>query len=196
MLATMAWYKEFYEPEYTEADVARDAQELIVRGFASGEVMAGIRRYRDTYVYGRTRNWAHLLHCIMEVRKQVLNLMPPGLAADSFFKVMAIGWVQAKNSKPDIFVDKVKAEGFGAATADYMCQAHRIVGDSIRYQDLQYAKPRYMSAYADAVSTGMDQPPLAISSGETKSVKQLLEEGGLYDNLNEQTALDAGADSE
>ena len=159
-LVLLSWYKEFYEPDYEEYEIDRDVQELIEKGFSLDEVIAGVKRYRDTYLYGRTRNWAHLLKSIMEIRKESLNVMPAGMAAELFTTRMSYNYVEAANTRPEHFKEMLQKAGYGKMTGILITRTHRKLGDSIQFEDVEYVTRKFIKIYEELTISGLDSPPL------------------------------------
>ena len=169
------WYRDFNEPVPYDSELDRDVSEMANKDFPLGVIEAGIRRYRDTYMYGRTRNWAHLMQCCMEINKTQLRIMPAGIAADLFFAEMATGYVPAANTDERFFWKRVRAHGFGDTSAKYIAVAHSRVGDSLRYDDREFAVRKFMKAYEDVIADFVVLPPIPKLTLETKSIKELID---------------------
>ena len=167
------WVAEFYEPEITPVQMRVYVNRMTRANFDMDVIAAGIEQYANTYVYGKTRNWAHLIQCCLEVRNASVNIMPAGIAADLFFQMMAGTWVTARDTGPEVFEDRVGLAGYGLVNANFMAAAHRMVGDSIRNENVEYAKRRWIKAYQEVVET-TELPPVPQLSEDTKTIKQLL----------------------
>ena len=167
------WVAEFYDPKFTEVEMKVYVNRMMRLNFDLDVIAAGIEQYANTYVYGKTRNWAHLIACCTEVRNASMNVMPPGLAADLFFQMMAGSYVLARDTSPALFYERVEQAGYGLINASYIATAHCLVGDSIRNEDVEYAKRRWIKAYKEAVATTETYVP-RLEAGKAKSIKQLL----------------------
>ena len=167
------WVAEFYDPEITEVEMKVYVKRMTRVNFDMDVIAAGIEQYANTYVYGKTRNWAHLIECCSEIRNASMNVMPPGLAADLFFQMMAGTYVSARDTSPALFYERVENMGYGTINASYIATAHVMVGDSIRNEDVEYAKRRWIKAYKEAVGTTETFMP-RLEAGKAKSIKQLL----------------------
>jgi len=167
------WVAEFYDPEITEVEMRVYVKRMMRLNFDLDVIAAGIEQYANTYVYGKTRNWAHLILCCTEVRQASINVMPAGIAADLFFQMMAGTYVLARETSHEIFVERVNEAGYGTFNASYIAAAHRIVGDSIRFDDIEYAKRRWIKAYQEVAQLD-ELPPIPQLSASTKTIKQLL----------------------
>lgn len=178
------WVAEFYEPEITPAQMNVYVKRMTRANFDMDVIAAGIEQYANTYVYGKTRNWAHLILCCSEIRNASVNTMPAGIATDLFFQMMSGSYVLARETSPDVFEERVIELGYGRINASYMAAAHRMVGDSIRNEDVEYAKRKYIKAYQEVVET-TELPPVPQLGTGTKSIKQLLK-----GDTNEQTKTD------
>jgi hypothetical protein len=154
------WVLEFYEPEITDVQMRVYVKRMTRANFDMDVIAAGIEQYANTYVYGKTRNWAHLIQCCSEV-------------ADLFFQMMAGHYVKARDSSPALFYERVEQAGYGVINASYIATAHVTVGDSIRNEDVEYAKRRWIKAYQEAVATTETYVP-RLEAGKAKSIKQLL----------------------
>jgi hypothetical protein len=168
------WYRDFNEPVPYKTELDRDVREMANKDFPLGVIEAGIRRYRDTYMYGRTRNWAHLMQSCMEVDRENKKIMPPGLAADVFFAEMSTGYIKAINTDARHFLARVEKLGFSPISANYIAAAHRIAGDGMRYMKDEFAMREFIKAYEFAIKDIKTPPIPAISSG-TKSIKELID---------------------
>ena len=146
-------------------------------------IAAGIEQYANTYVYGKTRNWAHLIQCCLDIRNASANVMPAGLAADLFFQMMAGSYVKARDTSPALFYERVEDAGYGTINASYIATAHVMVGDSIRNEDVEYAKRRWIKAYNEAIETTKTYLP-RLEAGKTKSIKQLMGDANEQTNKN------------
>ena len=168
------WYRDFNEPVPYETELDRDVREMANKDFTLDVIEAGIRRYRDTYMYGRTRNWAHLMQCCMEVSKASIKLMPAGMAADLFMREVATGYIEAAQTDMRFFLPRVKAAGYGETTAIYIAAAHRRCGDSIRYDDMKFALIKFTKAYDAVVAEEIMLPPIPALRPGTRTIKELM----------------------
>lgn len=168
------WYRDFNEPTPYETELDRDVREMASKDFPLKVIDAGIRRYRDTYMYGRTRNWAHLMKCCMEVNKATLNLMSAGMAADVFVQEMASGYIDAANTCPGHFERRVQLLGYGHNTADLIAATHRRIGDSVRYESTEWTIRRFIRAYNDLITENVVLPPIPALSSGTKTLKEIM----------------------
>lgn len=170
------WVLEFYEPEITDVQMRVYVKRMMRTNFDMDVVAAGIEQYANTYVYGKTRNWAHLIMCCSEIRNASMNVMPAGLAADLFFQMMAGSYVLARDTSPALFYERVEDAGYGTINANYIAAAHRMVGDSIRNEDVEYAKRKWIKAYQEVVEKTELPPTPQLSSG-ARPIKELLNPG-------------------
>jgi hypothetical protein len=168
------WYRDFNEPVPYKTELDRDVREMASKDFPLGVIEAGIRRYRDTYMYGRTRNWAHLMQSCMEVNKKNKKIMPAGLAADVFFAEMSTGYIPAAHTDYRHFLRHVE-NSYGEDTAYYIAAAHRRCGDSIRYDDRGFAIRKFIKAYEEVIAETVVLPPIPTLSSGTKSIKELID---------------------
>ena len=167
------WYRDFNEPVPYPTEMDKDVGDMKRKDFSLEVISAGIKRYRDTYMYGRTRNWAHLMQCCMEVSKASIKLMPAGMAADLFMREMATGYVEAARTDMRFFAPRVKAAGYGETTAIYIAAAHRRCGDSIRYDDMKFALRKFIKVYDGVVAEEIMLPPIPALEPGMKSIKEL-----------------------
>ena len=175
------WVAEFYDPEITEVEMRVYVKRMTRVNFDMDVIAAGIEQYANTYVYGKTRNWAHLIQCCLDVRTASMNVMPAGLATDLFFQVMRGGWVLARDTNPKVFADYVIEAGYGEINASYISAAQRMCGDGIRWEKSEYADRRFMAAYRDIVETP-ELPTMPQLGAGTKTIKQLL--GDKHEHTN------------
>lgn len=167
------WYRDFNEPVPYKTELDRDVAEMAAKDFTLGVIDAGIRRYRDTYMYGRTRNWAHLMQSCMEVDRENKKIMPAGLAADVFFAEMATGYIKAGCTDARHFTARVFKLGFSLISANYIAAAHRIAGDGMRYMKDEFAMREFVKAYEFAIKD-IKTPPIPTISSGTKSLKEII----------------------
>lgn len=154
-LALAPWYKEFYDPAITDGEPTRDANNLMNMGYSAEEVDAGVTQYRNTYQYGRTRNWAHLLMSIGKVRNANMNIMPAGIAADHY--VAHFGY--------EDFQRLAVREGYDPISANIADSVVSALGIGIGQEEPKFVRMKFISLYKELVNSYM--------SVEGQSAKQL-----------------------
>jgi hypothetical protein len=167
---------EFYEPEITDVQMRVYVKRMTRANFDMDVIAAGIEQYANTYVYGKTRNWAHLILCCSEIRNASVNIMPAGIAAGIFFQRLSGQWVLARDTSPGVFMDSVIKSGYGEINASYIAAAQRMVGDGIRWEESGFAERRFMTAFKEVVER-TELPSVPQLSSGAKSIKELLNSG-------------------